>query len=369
MKKTHVKSLAGVFLIIILLMAGPQLAAQTDTTGPPALPSNTLSPTGVDSTASSNRKKAQEFSAVADGGVSTNTAAVSGTAAETNYKPQAVGLAVACLCVLVVFFVGMSGWLQRIRRSSLFMNRFRDTIEADEFERLDAAIQKRVLSGHYFRTVVIDAEIKAAVPGATPSPLLRPELAPELKNERPWLQADVEDLLQSQGRNVNPVARGLGSSWSAPPGLGGSIRSTEEGEQLGPAESEEQSKRQSLDKMQEEWHSKVRDWSQQVRSQADMAIRKERNEAEARAKEMADKAISIDPNAIMGRTPSLMLEFTAVVVIIFATVILGILAVLKEQQIGTLLAAIAGYVLGRAAGTGRSQGESAVSPSSGSQSR
>ena len=36
------------------------------------------------------------------------------------------------------------------------------------------------------------------------------------------------------------------------------------------------------------------------------------------------------------------------VVIIFSTVVLGIVGILKEQQIGTLLAAIAGYVLGKA---------------------
>src|SRR5271166_4742589 len=49
-----------------------------------------------------------------------------------------------------------------------------------------------------------------------------------------------------------------------------------------------------------------------------------------------------------GRGPSFVLEFTAIVVIIFAAVTLGILGVLSGQQIGTLLAAIAGYVLGKA---------------------
>jgi hypothetical protein len=41
------------------------------------------------------------------------------------------------------------------------------------------------------------------------------------------------------------------------------------------------------------------------------------------------------------------LEFTAIVVIIFAAVILGVLGLLGDQQIGTLFAAIADYVLGK----------------------
>jgi hypothetical protein len=48
------------------------------------------------------------------------------------------------------------------------------------------------------------------------------------------------------------------------------------------------------------------------------------------------------------------LEFTAIVVIIFAAVILGVMGLLGDQQIGTLLAAIAGYVLGKSVARGRS---------------
>jgi len=48
------------------------------------------------------------------------------------------------------------------------------------------------------------------------------------------------------------------------------------------------------------------------------------------------------------------LEFTAIVVIIFAAVILGVLGLLGDQQIGTLFAAIAGYVLGKSVARGRS---------------
>jgi len=48
------------------------------------------------------------------------------------------------------------------------------------------------------------------------------------------------------------------------------------------------------------------------------------------------------------------LEFTAIVVIIFAAVILGVLGLLGDQQIGTLFVAIADYVLGKSVARGRS---------------
>lgn len=42
------------------------------------------------------------------------------------------------------------------------------------------------------------------------------------------------------------------------------------------------------------------------------------------------------------------MEFSTVIVIIFTVLILGILNVLNEQSISTILAAIAGYILGKA---------------------
>jgi hypothetical protein len=67
------------------------------------------------------------------------------------------------------------------------------------------------------------------------------------------------------------------------------------------------------------------------------------------AKKAADSAFNVDFSALRGRGPEFVLEFTAIVVIIFAAVILGVGSVLDSNQIGTLLAAIAGYVLGKAA--------------------
>ena len=72
------------------------------------------------------------------------------------------------------------------------------------------------------------------------------------------------------------------------------------------------------------------------------------------ASDSADLVLSVDFSALRGRGPEFVLEFTAIIVIIFAAVILGIGNVLGNEQIGTLLAAIAGYVLGKAASRGTS---------------
>jgi len=72
-------------------------------------------------------------------------------------------------------------------------------------------------------------------------------------------------------------------------------------------------------------------------------------EAAQRAKDIVQ---TTDASVLYGLGPQFVLEFTALIVIIFSAVILRVLSRLDKQQIGTLLAAIAGYVLGRATGSG-----------------
>lgn len=79
-------------------------------------------------------------------------------------------------------------------------------------------------------------------------------------------------------------------------------------------------------------------------------------EALRRAKRKVPESMDI---SLLGGGWIFLLEFSTVIVIIFAVVILGILGTLQSQEISTILAAIAGYVLGKAAGTaGRSAKES-----------
>jgi len=72
-------------------------------------------------------------------------------------------------------------------------------------------------------------------------------------------------------------------------------------------------------------------------------------EAETKAQERAKKRIpkSMDIS-LLGGGWAFLLEFSTVIVIIFVLVILGILGTLEGREISTILAAIAGYVLGKA---------------------
>ncbi len=74
----------------------------------------------------------------------------------------------------------------------------------------------------------------------------------------------------------------------------------------------------------------------------------------------ADKSIIryFDFPSVAGQGPEFVLRFTALVTIIFAVIALSILGLLDPDQAGTILAAIAGYVLGQAsARTGRGGGD------------
>src|SRR5271165_6608830 len=79
-------------------------------------------------------------------------------------------------------------------------------------------------------------------------------------------------------------------------------------------------------------------------------------QAERRALELAEKKI---PNSIdislLGGGWAFLLEFSTVIVIIFTLMIFGILGTLEGKDISTILAAIAGYVLGKASSGARQQ--------------
>jgi hypothetical protein len=74
-----------------------------------------------------------------------------------------------------------------------------------------------------------------------------------------------------------------------------------------------------------------------------------RQQVEAEAKKRAEKKVprSIDIS-LLGGGWSFLLEFSTVIVIIFTVLILGILKILDGKDISPIMAAIAGYVLGKA---------------------
>jgi len=83
---------------------------------------------------------------------------------------------------------------------------------------------------------------------------------------------------------------------------------------------------------------------------------------EIAARAEAQKALRvIDLGTLNGRGPEFILQFTAVVTIVFAVLALGLIGKLESEQAGTILAAIAGYVLGQATAR-REPGEKTAAP-------
>ena len=88
-----------------------------------------------------------------------------------------------------------------------------------------------------------------------------------------------------------------------------------------------------------------RQWEAEERIRYGRLQQEADGEALKRAEKRVPKAMDI---SLLGGGWAFLLEFSTVIVIIFALVILGILKTLDGREIATILAAIAGYVLGKA---------------------
>ena len=103
------------------------------------------------------------------------------------------------------------------------------------------------------------------------------------------------------------------------------------------------------------------EWQQRLANKEEELYNEALDVARTKAEEAATRAADVDISIFRGRGPTFVLEFTAIVVIIFSAVILGILSILDVNQIGTLLAVVAGYVLGRSTSRG-SEGDRSTKP-------
>jgi len=121
-----------------------------------------------------------------------------------------------------------------------------------------------------------------------------------------------------------------------------------------PVNEETDPKRQEFCRLRDQFLAKAEAWIGRAGTCAWGWFQDDLKAAEVAAQKQARRALTVDFSALRGRGPEFVLEFTAVVVIIFAAVILGVVERLSSEQIGTLLAAIAGYVLGKGATRSRS---------------
>jgi len=282
-----------------------------------------------------------------------------------DFPPNRLYVVGALIVLMAGLFWLLFLWQKRIEQAGYFAHIYQDTVEDIETTRLSAPFQKRWAQGAYLNEIYLRHTARGAEwaeKNKKPEPTTElQELASELDCEY-----EVRDIVRSMnapppeagvtegyasnpfGRNYRPGTRtgGLFSSTGSgigtpPPGLG-------EGDQERPG------KERTFWKLRADFSREADDWVNRAGGAAWSWYQADLDRAKAAAKEQAQRALNVDYSALRGRGPEFVLEFTAIVVIIFAAVILGALNILKDQQIGTLLAAIAGYVLGKSATRSRS---------------
>ena len=251
------------------------------------------------------------------------------TKVDTDYSWQSVGLVILVVALLAFLFATLIKWSARIEQTSYLGNLYRESVEETEFHRLAFSPHRKLEQGDYIREIAAGTWIQTNPP-PTPDPKIEGDIDPD-----PFATLDQ--------CGIGPWAPGL-------PGLRSRQPGDAEIQAMDPATAERESLLRNYYNLKHIWDSQTKREVNRLYL-ADMAKQREK------AKEKAVSAVDIDLTVLRGRTPAFILEFTAVVIIIFAAVILGILNILKSDQIGTLLAAIAGYVLGRATTRGSENGQ------------
>lgn len=254
----------------------------------------------------------------------------------TLYSYEAVLLVILILALLGAMFFLLMYWSQRSERVSYLGNLYQETIEDIEYKRLIAAPSEKYQSFQYHN------DIKMEWIDDHPFPPRPPEL--------PYERSDGDGIRRT--RNPFGYEEGRPPEWgrTLPPGLGGLGSSINDNKQ-----NIDPTLEKKLNEIFNKWKNDVDEWNNKVEVEAQRRYQKDLDAARNKAKEKASLAVDVDLSALRGRGAEFVLEFTTVVVIIFAAIILGILKILGTEQIGTLLAAIAGYVLGRATQRARNE--------------
>ena len=216
------------------------------------------------------------------------------------------------LLVLGGLFYLMLSYSNRIAQTGPLGTQVTDALRTIKQQQIVKALDEKWSAGGYHQELLGNAEwLSQNLPPPMPDDLAGDYSA----------QIARRQLLQS-GR----VAGG-----APPPGLGG------------PGD--------VISKPRAEYVQSLRNWETSVLDQAArQRYATDRSDSFKEARESGIEALDFfDFASLWGQGPEFVLQFTAVVTIIFAVVALGILQRLGEDQAGTILAAIAGYVLGQAA--------------------
>jgi len=280
------------------------------------------------------------------------------------------------LILLMAFlFLILFWWQKKIEQAGYFANIYQDTIADIETNRLSQPYKRKWDQHAYWDEIAVRPSKRGQKwidqdPKNNKKPEPDEKLARLAENlGREYLLFDATRVLD-EPTYVTPLPGYSGEnrrpgSW--PPGIGqapsGHSDSGESTEQLNPDQREFQ-------EVLKNFRNKANAWARRASEEAWSFYQEDLKRAQDEGRKQARRAIKVDLSALRGRGPEFVLEFTAIVVIIFAAVILGVMGLLGNEQIGTLLAAIAGYVLGKSvAGARTSPTEQPSGPDQGGKGR
>lgn len=275
----------------------------------------------------------------------------------------ALALVVLLIAALALMFYLVFRWMQRAEQAGYLGKVYRDSVFQFEKSRLCQRVEEKRSQREF--------ELHAT----SEKPW---------NKERPKISWQFEQLIleaQQKAREDGGATRrpgsggfsGSGIPLPPPPGLGTSWGSTSGGTGWGSTsgrnpfgtdepelpylfvklDGDAQRLVDDYNKSVEEYNEAHRSWRSEIAQMEERAYQDAIAKATEEAEKLADQAADVDMAVFRGRGAAFVLEFTAIVVIIFAALILGIIGPLDGQQIGTLLAAIAGYVLGKSTSGGR----------------
>jgi hypothetical protein len=274
-----------------------------------------------------------------------------------------IGIALAVLALMAGLFSLIFKWQHRIEQSDFFSGIYTAAAESVEAIRLAGPVNDKWKRGEYLEEIFLGRSQRGRDWGDSvkPRPVYDMALEPKARHlDLGWrIDAVARSLsmvpVEREGATANPFR----SASTGLSGLGGSNRpEATPGAAQAASGRPEADDRSACEQELEAFSKKAAVWVRQAAAQAWDWYQDDLHAKEQEARTNAKKVLNVDFSAIRGRGPEFALEFTAVVIIIFSAVILGVLGVLDSNQIGTLLAAIAGYVLGK--GTVRSQPDAAV---------
>ena len=296
-----------------------------------------------------------------------------------DFPPNRVWIIVAIILLMALLFWIPFYWQKYIEQAGYFGRIYQDTIESIEMTRLSAPIREKWDQGVYLDEV-FRRRSKRGEDWVAKNPQPKPAdfeglsgLASELQlnyelyeiqrsMEIPRFGTSQGDPFGARWGEANRRPRGTGGLGSS----SGSGFATPPGIDQAPVDPEKERKKERFWQLRYQFCRAAEAWADRAVTCASGWYQEDLDDVKTTAQEQAKQALKVDFSALRGRGPEFVLEFTAVVVIIFAAVILGVVDRLSSEQMGTLLAAIAGYVLGKAATrsrSGPSEDQATVRPS------